>query len=390
MAAPHPDLLRFVRGEEFLEGFRISMPMVDSAVEHGLAPLLDDAVRDQAIGGDHDALVALSMRSLACVGSTQAAIKALDRLVDVSESLGIEIALFKGLAIGTRWYPRPELRPFVDIDVFANPNHTHRLGDLIEALDPDRDSRAAVESMVAEGRVFEYSLVVEGVMIDLHVDPVNLVVPTRRTDLMWQRTESISFGGTGEVRALDLELSVLQALFHLFRDNFADLLHILDVGQMIDARPDWDFVASFAEAEGWTDLVRFSLGYVCGVLGRPSPLPRSVSRSGQILLNTVWPDRVRLKGQDSWTRSFRRELFASYLVAGRRRDVTHAMVRRFFPPRYVIDDRYPGCDCPYPVALLRWRWSQRAEIQAARRSVRSPLPGNPELGRTRDHHDSTP
>ena len=120
---------------------------------------------------------------------------------------------------------------------------------------------------------------------------------------------------------------------------------------MIDAEPDWDFVEAFAEAEGWTDLVRFSLGYVCDVLDRPSPLPRDVSRSGQILLKTVWPDRIRLKGQDSWTRSFRRESFASYLVAGRRLDVTQAMVHRFFPPRHVIDDRYPGCNCPYPVAL---------------------------------------
>ena len=140
MAAPHPDLLRFVRGEDFPEGFRISMPIVNSATEHGLAPLLDDAVRDQGIDGDHEALVNLSMRSLASAGSTQAAIKALDRLVRVSDSLGIEIALFKGLAIGTRWYPRPELRPSVDIDVFVNPDHAHRLGELVEALDPDPET----------------------------------------------------------------------------------------------------------------------------------------------------------------------------------------------------------------------------------------------------------
>ncbi len=45
----------------------------------------------------------------------------LDQLIDAAESLGIEIAIFKGLAIGSQWYPRPDLRPAVDIDIFIDP-----------------------------------------------------------------------------------------------------------------------------------------------------------------------------------------------------------------------------------------------------------------------------
>ena len=47
-------------------------------------------------------------------------------------------------------------------------------------------------------------------------------------------------------------------------------------------------------------------------------------------------------------------------------EVTRALLHRVFPPRVVIDDRYPGCNCPYPVALIRWRLAQRAHLRRAR------------------------
>ena len=43
MAAPHPALLALVRGDQFPARFRVTMSVVESAAEHGLAPLLDDA-----------------------------------------------------------------------------------------------------------------------------------------------------------------------------------------------------------------------------------------------------------------------------------------------------------------------------------------------------------
>ena len=34
-----------------------------------------------------------------------------------------------------------------------------------------------------------------------------------------------------------------------------------------------------------------------------------------------------------------------------------------------IDDRFEGCDCPYLIALLRWRLAQRAENRRLREPV---------------------
>ncbi len=339
------------------------MPIVDSAVEHGIAPLLDEAVRTGAVDGDHDALVYLTMRSLETIADTNTAIRALGTLSEAADSLGIEIAIFKGLAIGARWYPTPELRPAVDIDVFVNPAQSDRLGDLVAAFTPSPDARGIVDTMVAEGRVFEYSLLVDDVAVDLHLDPMNLVVPTRQQHVMWQRTEMIPIADGRVVRTLDLELSLIQALLHLLRDDFADLLHIYDIGLMIDADPDWDFIETFAAAEGWTDLVRFSVGVVCDALGRPSPLPRNLTAANRALTAALWPERIRVRGAERFFAGPQRQSMASLLITGRRLDVAHALTRRVVPPRSVIDDRYGTCDCPYPVALYRWRHTQHAEIK---------------------------
>ena len=363
MASPHPTLLRLARGDDLPTDLHVATALVDSAAEHGMAPLLDAVVRNHELDGDHDALVQLTMRSLESAADTRAALEALDSLLDTCDTLGINIAVFKGLAIGSRWYPRPELRPACDIDVFVDPEQIDRLGELVERFATKPGNRAAVEGMVAEGRVFEYSLVVDRVAVDLHIDPMNLVVPTRQQQLLWEHTEMIPIPNERKIRTLDLELTIVQALLHLFRDNFADLLHIYDVSLMLDDDPDWHFIEAFIETEGWTDLVRFSLGFVCDVLERPSPLPRDISTNSRMAISTFWPERILLKGPESIIANPHRQSMASLLIAGRRLDVAGAMTRRVFPSRSVIDDRFEDSTGSYPVALYRWRRSQQEEAK---------------------------
>lgn len=361
MAAPHPTLIEFVRGGDQPIDEPISLAVAVSAIEHGLAPLVDDAVRTERLSAEREALVQLAMSSMDSTVATSAAWKALDTLLATADSVGVEIGVFKGLASGTRWYPRPDLRPAVDVDVFISPDQSDRMGEFVEAVTGRSSSRAAVEAMVSEGRVFEYTMLVDGVTVDLHIDPMNLVVLTRRRHDLWDRLDKIETVTGRSIGAMDLELSIVQALLHLFRDNFADLLHIYDVGLMLDEEPDFGFIASYTDAEGITDPIRFSVAVVSDVLGRPSPLPRRISRSNSWLIRAIWPKRIRLNGNESISRSYRRQSLASLLVSGRRREVTDALARRAFPPRTVIDDRFEGCDCPYPIALLRWRLAQRRE-----------------------------
>lgn len=373
MAAPDPALLDLVTRSNAAQTTRITRRVVDSAIEHGVAPLLDDAAQRLNLDGDHDAFIRLAMHSLDSAAAAAAARRALHSLLDTANSLGIELAVFKGVAIASRWYPRPELRPAVDVDVFAAPDQTDRLGDFAEAVSSRPQSRIAVDTMVAEGRVFEYSLVADGVTVDLHLDPMNLVVPIRQRDLLWAKTELIDIGDGKLIRVLDLELSIIQALLHLLRDGFVDLLHAYDLSLMFDDNPDWTFIEEFADAEGLTDAVRFSVDVVCTILNRPPPIRTDISPFNRLLASVAWPNRSRLGGLEAGGDGPHRQSLASLLITGRRREVASALLRRVFPPRAVIDDRSTECDCPYPIALVRWRLAQRAEIKR-RRPVVQPGP----------------
>jgi len=369
MAAPHPALLALVRGDQFPARFRVTMSVVESAAEHGLAPLLDDAAQRLDLAGDHDALVNLAMWSLRTRANTVAAAEALSAALDTADAVGLEIAVFKGPSIGLRWYPRPELRPAVDIDVFVKPSQIQLLGTYVDALDSSQEARDAIDAMVETGRVFEHTVKVQGVTFDVHVDPMNLVVRSRQDQLVWARTQNIFMPTGREVRALDLELSIVNSLLNAFRDNFADLLHIYDIALMLEHDPDWEFIAEFAETEGWTDLVRVSLGFVCDVLQIPSPLPRATSLSTKIILDAIWPNRILGRGDHSLVTSYRRQSLASLLIAGRRLTVTRALLQRLFPERAVIDLRFPDSTGSYPAALYQWRMEQRRRSQELRHQM---------------------
>lgn len=373
MAAPHPALLPLIANDEVASTTPITGPLVDSAIEHGVAPLVDETVGRLGLNGDHEAVVRLAMHSLDSAAATAASRRALVAVDDIARDLDIDLAVFKGLAIGSRWYPKPELRPAADIDVFIRPDQMARLGEFVEAATSKPGSRPVVDLMIAEGRVFEYSVEVDGVTIDVHLDPMNLVVPIRQSELVWERTETIDVGGARLIRVLDLELSIIQALLHLLRDGFNDLLHVYDVSLMLDDGPDWAFIQEFADNEGLTDAVRFSVRVVCEALNRPAPIPTHMSRLNRAVAAIAWPQRSRLGGFDGGSDGPHRQSLASLLITGRRLAVASALVRRVFPPRTVIDDRHPGCDCPYPVALLQWRLAQRVEIKQQRTAMQRAL-----------------
>jgi hypothetical protein len=341
----------------------VTVPLVDSAIEHGLVPMLDDAAENSRVTGETDAfrrLAASAMKSRAHADETASALAV---FVETCSHLGIEPAIFKGRSVAERWYDAPHQRPSYDIDVFVDSAHPEHIGQLAAAFDGSPAELVAIAHMQTEGRVFEHSAAIEGVALDIHSEPFNLLLAPEQQAEFWRDTELLALSGEATIRVPSLEMSLLLALIHLMRDNFADLLHIADVGLMIDADPDWTFIARFAEAEGWTDIVRFSLGFACDTLERPSPLPRRLTPRGRALIATFWPKRYLLKGTKSVVRSHRRGTLVSILIRGRDREIGTALLQRVIPPRTYIDYRYRACRCPYPVALARWRISQHRQYR---------------------------
>lgn len=193
---------------------------------------------------------------------------------------------------------------------------------------------------------------------------MNIVLPSVREHDRWDRTVTVALPNGGKVRTLDLEDTVIQALLHLFRDNFADLLHCWDVRLMIEAGPDWDEVERRTAVDGWTDIVRYAAWFVADTFGLAPPLPTSITRWRRAVIEAVWPRDLLLQGARSVTRSDRRQSALSLLTAHRPAALAAAYGRRVFPPRSVIELRSGRSDLSYPVALADWRMRQRRTLTA--------------------------
>ena len=319
------------------------------------------------IGGERDALVLLAMRSLESAADAAAAEGALIRLVEESVHLGVELALFKGLAIGRRWYPQPELRPAVDVDVFINPNQADRIGSVVEALTEGDANRGAVDAMVVEGRVFEIPLAVNGVAVDLHIDPMNMVVPMRRRRCCGNEPSRCRSAGSTRSERWTSRCRSSRDSSTCFGTT-SPTCCTSTTSLMMDHDPDWGFIAETAEREGWTDLVRESIGYVCDVLGRPSPLPRALGNEPPAR-SAIWPRRIRLRGDERLPGPTPIVRKPAHPPSPRRGAGSERP--GYSLPAAVVDDRLGGSGAPYPVALYRWRRAQRVEIKQLRSRVRS-------------------
>ncbi len=365
MAAPHPLLVPLINGDPIPDDAVVTIDVVRSAEEHGVAAFLDPIVTERGLATSPPQVKQLlAMNVLETTHENQNAMIAIDQLLDAAATLGIEVAIFKGVAVGSRFHPNPELRRTIDVDAFVDPAHVDRMGDLAIALGATEHFGAAIDAMVAEGRVFEVPLPTNGTVVDLHRDPMNMILPSVREQDRWDRTVTVALPNGGKVRTLDLEDSVIQALLHLFRDNFADLLHCWDVRLMFDAGPDWDEVERRTAVDGWRDIVRYAAWFVADTFGMASPLPTSIARWRRAVIEAVWPRDLLLQGARSVTRSDRRQSALSLLTARRSTALAAAYARRVFPPRSVIELRSGSTGLSYPVALADWRMSQRRTLTA--------------------------
>jgi hypothetical protein len=366
MAAPHPLLVPLIAGDPVPDGAEVTADVVESAEEHGVAALLDDAVTGAGVAISTPQMKQrLAMRRLEAAAENHAALTAVAEVLEAAAALDIEVAVAKGVAVGSRLYRDPDLRPTIDVDVFVAPHSLDRIGDLALALGASALDKEAIDAMVAEGRVFEVTLTTSGADIDLHRDPMNMVLPSARERDRWDRTTTVALTDGTKVRTLDLEDTIILALLHLFRDNFATLLHVNDVRLMMEAGPDWDEVERRAAADGWTDIVRYATWFVASTFGLDSPLPTTIARWRKAVIDTVWPPSLLLHGADSIVRSQRRQSALSLLALDRPGALAGAYARRVIPPRAVIDLRAGPSDRSYPVALADWRLRQRRENRAS-------------------------
>ncbi len=113
-----------------INGALIWSTLAAEAEHHGVAPLIEPMItalsrkRAGAVPDDvRRAFVALAIRHRRAAVVRE---KCIDQLLAAFAIVGIRIILLKGAALAHRIYPRPELRPMVDIDVLIDPTDMER------------------------------------------------------------------------------------------------------------------------------------------------------------------------------------------------------------------------------------------------------------------------
>lgn len=362
MSAPHPSLVRVIAGQPVESDLTISSAILASAEEHGVVALLHEGLQRPGISAPRAVARQLTMHRLQTEAHIARADAALELFLDRAWELGIEVCLFKGSATSRHWFSDRSLRPMTDIDVFVDPRARNATPRLFDAFDPE--VAAAANALISMGLPFDYAIRVAGVSIDIHSDPLKLPVPQRHTTILWDRSRSVDVGIDMATRATDLETSIVVALVHGLRDNFPDLLHLVELAMLCDSEPapDWQFIEEYASREGILEIVRYATAVAFDLLGRHSPLPPATRIDARVSTRLLWPRRKLLMGDQGVVASLRRQALVGLMMRGRRLEVARALAHRLAPPRALVDLDRESRDLPYPIGVYRWRRRQRARL----------------------------
>lgn len=89
----------------------MTISVVCSAEERGVAAFLDAVVTERGLATSPPQVKQLlAMKVFETTHENRNAMIAIDHLLDAAASLGVEVAIFKGVAVGFRFHPNPKLR----------------------------------------------------------------------------------------------------------------------------------------------------------------------------------------------------------------------------------------------------------------------------------------
>lgn len=217
---------------EFVEGVRL----------HRIAPLAHVLVRDdrpevaQILAPDRERALATHLAACMVVGA-------------LAELLGgIRWAVFKGPVLSERAHPVPGLRTYGDVDVLVDP------GDLREVTSRLRragwtvgDPRTHHRNPDTPGEM--HWRTPTGLYVDLHWSMVNMASVRRRTAIptadLLQRTVTAHLG-VALAPVLDEVDAFVHVCHHAGRSGAHRLLWLVDIDQLVAAKPDWDAVVERA------------------------------------------------------------------------------------------------------------------------------------------------
>lgn len=359
---PHPALIEVAAGRG-LPLVTDPMPMLRSALEHGMAGLLLTEVEQTDQPWRRLVLGLLRARQTNVEAWHQRLWTELESMVGVLDEVGVEVAIAKGVAAEARWYSRRGERPCTDLDLLLRPADLARIDDIVAAVEPSHPLLGKTRRLAEEGFLQSIDLVHQGVPIDLHWDILKIGIPSRNRDAIWERTVPFPLPNGSSLRALDAETSYVHFLVHLNKDRFRRLLGFVDAARIFEREElDGAAVDRLVRTDGLDTVVDASWNVVVNTLGLTAPRRRSTPGVRTLIWQLAWRPSVRLRASESRIRFRHRQVLIALLSPGRTGEAAKAWLRGRFPPAellsYVHSDyarRWGG----EPVSAVehRWIWS---------------------------------
>lgn len=346
----------------------LSRPLVESAVEHRVPGLLHTWADQRGLitGMWGDTLTALDANIWA---RNRMLTSLAERVRSTANGMGVPVAFIKGVALEALAYERMGERPSGDLDIVVRSPEPSTMARLVEALQPDHPWLGRLDDLVATGHLQSVDLVVQGIPMDIHLDPLKMeVAAMRHPDRLWERVTTVTVEGT-TLPTFDAEASFALALLHLNKDRFSHLIAYADVIRLWDQVEDWEWIEEFARSEGILTPLRETAVVVLTDLDltdREVPLPAG---NGARLWRMMWPERIRLSGATGRVRYRYRQMFIPALSGGRLSEVMIAWLKRIFPPREVLQIHYPRSRGPYLWRLVTGRINRRIQRRKRRKAV---------------------
>ena len=145
---------------------------------------------------------------------------ALKTLGLAAQARGVEILVFKGVALALAVYPRPGLRRFGDIDLCVQPNHLNTLHSVLFELGYQRFEDVSVYNC-------------GGVFVDVHTHPLHQLAQYVSPQLDWWAGAEILSSRTGPVLRLRYELELALCLLHGAKHSFSKGTWLVDLAFLI-------------------------------------------------------------------------------------------------------------------------------------------------------------
>ena len=313
--------------------------LVTAAADQRMLGLLWQATRSGDVALDEVQKKRIAIGQVRSRSREAKIVAVLPKVLEIARSIDVRLVLFKGAALEYQLYRVSGLRPYTDLDIAVAPESRARFGELVERLDPAHSLANNAQRLSDAGVLDSIDIQLDGVWIDLHVDPFKVGLELREPDLVWDSTEVVDIAGI-DVEVFGLEAAALQMMLHELKDRFSFLIGHCDLLRLCtDPRLDRALLQKMISAQGYSSLFTFVMDVVEDDLAQVIHPTKAVRGWRHVVARRVWPSHIRLGGSQGRVDHHRRQQFIPFLATGR---VLEAL--RWW--RHVV--------FPSPVMLVYW------------------------------------